>query len=145
MFLGDISADIFTEISADEKTSTTESTTTTINIENPSLGLEPAQDHPTSHFRPSEPEAPSTSTSTQRADVKIVKPKYGEFDPPLLDAQDADIEEKERIVRNNAANQGYVFFLTLLLIYEHKEAREHYFVNTKHNSTYPIDRDFLLF
>ena len=81
------------------------STTTTISTKN--VFLEAQEDHPTSHFRPSEPEAPSTSTSTQRADVKIVKPKYGDFIPPLLDPQDAqDIEEKERIVRNNIADHG---------------------------------------
>ena len=83
----------------------TSTKTTTISSKN--VVLEVQEDHPTSHFRPSEPEAPaSTSTSTQRADVKIVKPKYGNFIPPLLDAQDADIEEKERIVRNNIGDQG---------------------------------------
>ena len=81
------------------------STTTTISTKN--VFLEAQEDHPTSHFRPSEPEAPSTSTSTQRADVKIVKPKYGDFIPPLLDPEDIqNIEEKERIVRNNIADHG---------------------------------------
>lgn len=66
-------------------------------------------EHPTSHFRPSssssEPESPSTTTTkssstTQKADVKIVKPRYGDFVPPILPSK-KDIEEKERIVRNN--------------------------------------------
>lgn len=62
--------------------------------------IKPAmEEHPTSHFRPREPEAPLTTT--QRADVKIVTPKYGDFVPPL-----DDIEEKERIVRNNAVDES---------------------------------------
>ena len=67
------------------ETSSSSSSTTTKNVE---FAVE--TEHPTSHFRPTEPE------TTQRADVKIVKPKYGDFIPPK-----SDLEEKERIVRNN--------------------------------------------
>ena len=58
-------------------------------------------------FRPISSSEPDSlpSTTTQRAEVRVVKPKYGDFIPPIL-VQEDGIEEKERIVRRNNDNGG---------------------------------------
>jgi len=98
---------ITTTSSTTTTTTSTATTTTTVTSTTSKIVTKEPKDHPTSHLRPKQPlESSKVPSTTQKADVKVVHPSYGDFEESVLVQEDhvGSDEEKDRIVRNNNAD-----------------------------------------